>query len=500
MSTELPKLIRFLTEELKFRLRQQDVVAGFGYYLVDLSGWKLRLTDRTPFIRIESRHLEAMSSTELVAGIRTALRSRHLQRHVPILMIEGRSDELLEAVRDHLPYCAFMDEEEMFRITSGTVTDKRMLDLICAQLPLSTLAPYEISSPVIGSRFFGREYEIRTILNHPDTDYVVVGVRRIGKSSLLQELKRRMEQDLDDYDDDRSVFFFDCSDFHSTEDYIRAVTTEVDIRERERMTFSKFPNFLRYKSYRGKRPLTFLLDEIDHLIHFDRQQNWALLNVLRASSNKGFCRYILTGYREAIEESLNDRSPLFNFVTRLPLGNLSREETQRLVTVPMENLGVSFERRGELIGQIFQQTAGHPNFVQFYCYTLIQLMDRENRRWIAPNDLAAVHGDQEFERYVFRTFTANTTDLEKAVVYGIVQEHDDQFTLREVDVALKKRKVFVTAGELEEACDNLRTACVLDKQGQTYTFAIPILTRLLRDHYDVEHLFIKAKEDGKLGQ
>jgi hypothetical protein len=225
-----------------------------------------------------------------------------------------------------------------------------------------------------------------------------------------------------------------------------------------------------------------------------------LLNVLRASSNKGFCRYVLTGYREAIEESLNDRSPLFNFVTRLPLGNLSKDETQRLVTVPMENMGVSFERRGELVSQIFQQTAGHPNFVQFYCYTLIQLMDRKAEPSIGPNDVAAVHGDQEFERYVFRTFTANTTNLEKAVVYGIVQEREDQFTLRDVDVALKKRKVFVSAGEIEEACDNLRTACVLDKQGQAYTFAIPILTRLLQDHYDIEHLFIKAKEDGKLGQ
>jgi hypothetical protein len=160
---------------------------------------------------------------------------------------------------------------------------------------------------------------------------------------------------------------------------------------------------------------------------------------------------------------------------------------------------VSFERRAELLGQVFQQTAGHPNFVQFYCSTLIQLMDREGRRRIGPNDLAVVHGDQEFERYVFRTFTANTTDLEKALVYGMVLEQEDPFTVKEVDVALKKRKVFVTARQIEQACDNLRTAGILDKQGQTLTFAIPILNRLLKDHYDVEHLFAKAREDGKLG-
>jgi hypothetical protein len=492
MSSELPKLIRFLTEELKFRLRRRDKAADYEFYLIDLSAWKLRLSDWTPFVRVEARHLE-QATPDLVSSLRTLVRSQHFERRVPILFVEGRSPELREALRLQLPYCAFLDQGDIDQV-SGVASDRRLLELICAQLPLASLSPYEISSPVTGSRFFGREYEIRTILNHPDTDYVIVGVRRIGKSSLLLELKRRLEEM-----GDEAVFFFDCSDFHTADDYIRAVVTEVDIRERERMSFQKFPNFLRVKSYRGKRPLTFLLDEVDHLIQFDRRENWALLQTLRASANLGFCRYILTGYREAIEESLNERAPLYNFVTRLPLGNLSREETERLVLVPLGNLGVSFERRAELIGQVFQQTAGHPNFVQFYCSTLIQLMDREGRRRIGPNDLAMVHGDQEFERYVFRTFTANTTDLEKALVYGMVLEQVDPFTVREVDIALKKRKVFVTARQIEQACDNLRTAGILDKRGQTLAFSIPILNRLLKDHYDVEHLFAKAREDGKLG-
>jgi hypothetical protein len=492
MPNDLPLLIRYLTDDLKFRLRRRGRAFDHEFYLIDLSGWKLRLSDRAPFIRVEARHLETLATEDLVASVRAVMRNQHFERRVPILVVEGCSPELRDAMRLHMPFCAILDGDDTHQITTAA-SDRRMLDLIGAQLPLASLSPYEISSPVTGSRFFGREYEMRTILSHPDTDYVIVGVRRIGKSSLLLELKRRLEEIGDD-----SVYFFDCSDFHSADDYIRAVVTEVDIRERERMSFQKFPNFLRVKSHRGKRPLTFLLDEVDHLIRFDRRENWALLQALRASSNKGFCRYILTGYREAIEESLNVRAPMYNFVTRLPVANLSQKDTQRLVEVPMENLGVSFERRGDLIAQIFQQTAGHPNFVQFYCYTLVQLMDRQDLRRIGPNDLALVHGDQEFERYVFRTFTANTTDLEKAVVYGMVMDNGDQFTARDVDIVLKKRKVFLRAGQIEEACDNLRMAGVLDKQGQAFAFAIPILTRLLKDHYDVDHLFSKAREDGKL--
>jgi hypothetical protein len=492
MSPDFPQLIRFLTLDLKFRLRRRENVSGYDCYVIDLSGWKLRLSDRTPFIHVEKQHLESLSTADLVAAIRLVIRNQHFDRRVPILMVDGRSPELRDAVNLHLPYCALLDASDMESIT-GTASDRRMLDLLATRLLLGTLSPYEISSPVTGSRFFGREYEMRTILGHPDTDYSIVGVRRIGKSSLLLELKKRLEEMGDD-----NIFFFDCTDFHSAGDYIRAVVTEVDIKERSRMTYQKFPTFLRYKSYRGRRTLTFLLDEVDHLIQFDRRENWALMNTLRSSSNQGFCRYIMTGYREVVEESLKLQSPLYNFATRLPLGNLSREETRRLVTVPMENLGVSLDHGSNLVAQIFQQTAGHPNFVQFYCYSLVQLMDRQARRRIGPDDLALVRGDQEFERYVFRTFTANTTDLEKAIVYGMVLENSDQFNARDIDIALKKRKVFLSARQIEEACDNLRMSGVLDGHGPALAFAIPILNRLLKDNYDVDHLFAKAREDGRL--
>lgn len=495
MPKALPELVRFLTDDLGFRLRMHDRASDYEFYLIDLSEWKLRFSDRTPLVWVKAEQLEAMSAEELVASIRAFIFSQYFQHRLTILVVEGRSRGLLEVLKLQIPYCALLDEDNIRQVITRPASDRQLLDLLCAQLPLASASPYEISSPVTGSRFFGREYELRTILNHPETNYAIVGVRRIGKSSLLLELHRRLKEMGND-----AVYFFDCSDCHSADDYIRAVTTEVDIRKRERMTFDKFPNFLRVKSYQGKRPLTFLLDEVDHLIQFDRQDNYALLQALRASANKGFCRYVLTGYRAAIEESLNERSPLFNFITRLPLGNLSRNDTERLITVPMGNLGVSFKRRAELVGQIFQQTAGHPNFVQFYCHTLVQLMDRESRRRIGPTDLALVYSDQEFERYVFRTFTANTTDLEKAIVYGIVLDRDNQFTVKDVDIALKKRKVFATGGEIEHACDSLRTAGVLDKWGQTFAFATPILSRLLKDNYDVEHLFAKAREDGRLGR
>jgi hypothetical protein len=492
MIDNIPQLICFLSEDLKFRIRKRDKAFDCEFYLLDLSEWKLRLSDRSPFIRVEARHLEQFDTDTIVSGIEAVILNQRFQDRVPILIVEGRSAELRDLVRLRLPFSVILDEDDVRQITTGTITAKRMLDLICQQLPISALSPYEISSPVIGNRFFGREYEIRTILNHPETNYVIVGTRRIGKTSLLLEVRRRMS----DMGDQR-VFFFDCSDFNSPHDYIRAVTAEIAIKERERMNLQQFPHFLRRRSVRGRKPLTFFLDEIDHLIEFDRRQNWTLLRVLRSSAIQGYCRYILSGFREVIEECLRVETPLFNFVTALSLGNMSRDETRRLITVPMQNMGVSIDREGDVVNQIFEETAGHPNFVQYYCYSLVQLMDRQGRRQVRPNDLALLYGDQDFERYVFRTFSSNTTELEKAIVYSLVDR--EQFTIRDIDVALKKRKVRrITGQQLEQACDSLRMAGILDKYRQFFSFATPILPRMLREHYDVDYLFTRAKEDGNL--
>ena len=41
--------------------------------------------------------------------------------------------------------------------------------------------------------FFGRERELSNILNREPANYFLVGGRQVGKSSLLKELKRRID-------------------------------------------------------------------------------------------------------------------------------------------------------------------------------------------------------------------------------------------------------------------------------------------------------------------
>src|SRR5574337_1123832 len=43
-----------------------------------------------------------------------------------------------------------------------------LLAFVRSQVPLMILSPYEVTAPVTGSQFFGRETEIRRMINHPE--------------------------------------------------------------------------------------------------------------------------------------------------------------------------------------------------------------------------------------------------------------------------------------------------------------------------------------------
>ena len=503
VSAELPTLIRFMQDSLKYKLRLHGKINDFEFFLIDLSSWKLRLSDRTPFFSIEARRLASLDPETLASTIKTAIEKQYYTERICILMIDGVSPFLQEQIKLLLPFCVILDSQEMQKVVCGPAAEKPLMDLIVQKIPLSSLSPYEITSAVSGSLFFGREYEIRTIRNHPTTDYVILGTRRIGKTSLLKEIKRHLEgiEDSEESNKDKGrIIYCDCSKYNSANDYMLDVVDKLEPRRLERETMEHFPRFLRWKSFRGKRPLLFLLDEFDQVIEFDQLDNWALLKLLRASAQEGYCHYILAGYRSTMESCLEEKSPLFNLVTPITLGNLSLKETRQLITVPLGNMGVSVKRPDDFIAQIFHETAGHPNIIQLYCYTLIQIIDRQERRTISSEDLALVECDPEFERFIFRSFYANTTHLEKAIVFALVRGCE-RFTLEDIQKAMTQHSVRATGEQILRACDHLRVAGIFERshdQSRTYMFAIPVLTRLLKEYYDIDALLEDARKEGHL--
>jgi Cdc6-like AAA superfamily ATPase len=374
-----------------------------------------------------------------------------------------------------------------------------LLDLVSAQVPISFLSPYETRAPVTGSRFFGREHEMARILSNPDTNHAILGIRRIGKTSLLRETERLLSE----RESASRVVYLECSDLLSTDDYIREVVRKLNPRELPRLHMQKyvffFPNFLERMSKVHKGKIIFLLDEVDNLVIMQRG-DWELFRMLRASSNKGACQYIIAGFREAMREQYMLDSPFYNFAQEIRLSEFTRQQARELIVTPMENLRVRIRNEEEVVARIYAETAGHPNLIQYYCLILLRRLDQTGEREINLESLFDVYADEGFTSHLLTSFMQNTENREKALVYAILMSAENAgskgFGHAEIDALLRKGNITLQQKDIDEACNLLTLAGIIHRRGQEFYFTSSVFTKVLQQAYDLNYLFRKVKEEG----
>jgi hypothetical protein len=499
MQKNWPRLLKLLHEELGYTVREGKEILGYELFYVDLSAWKLRLTNRTPVIWIKTRDLDGEPSHHVMQSLEDVVRERNLSRQIVLVLLDGNRTPLMRYKSNINNNLVLIGSEEQKNVVQSRRPSGELLDLISVQVPISSLSPYETRSPVTGSRFFGREHEINRILANPDTNHVILGIRRIGKTSLLRETERVLSE----RESSLQVVYLECSDLLSTDDYIREVVRKLNPRELPRLSMQKyvffFPNFLERMSKIHKSKLIFLLDEVDNLVVMQRG-DWELFRMLRASSNKGACQYIIAGFREAMREQYLLDSPFYNFAQEIRLSEFTRQQARELIVVPMENLRVRIRKEEQVVSRIFEETAGQPNLIQYYCLILLRHLDQSGEREITPENLFDVYSDEGFTSHLLTSFMQNTENREKALVYALLLSSQDAglagFSQEDIDDILRSRNMLLKQKDIDEACSVLSLAGVIHRKGKEYYFASPVFTRVLQHAYDLNYLLRKVKEEG----
>jgi hypothetical protein len=502
---QMPEFLQFLENPLGYRVKLREEVLGYAVYFVDFAAWKLRFSDRTPVIWVREADLAALPARELAQSLLEVVRTRNLAERNPIVLVQGGGQELQSglATATALPLLV-LDAEAQQAVRESRRPSGELLDRLSAQLDLSLLAPYETSKPVTGSRFFGREFEIRRILQGGDSNFAIMGIRRIGKTSLMREIERQLREQAQESGDENAqqrILFMDCSAISAPEHFIQEVVRKLRPQELTRLSSKQFPiffpDFLHRMAQRYSGSLVFFLDEFDKLLTWHYEDD-SLLNALRASSNMGHSRYIVGGFREVMRAFSNLDSPLYNFARPIRLKEFSREQTAALVAGPLENLRVRFERRNDVVDRIYDETAGQPNLIQFYCSILVEQLDRSRSRVISPESLFDVYDNEDFRAFVLSTFMDNTTHLEKAIVFALMADHgaDLPFGVESIDAVLERRGLGIPLADLDHACRNLELAGTFTSKGKQYRFATPVFPRMLSENYDVDYLFRKVVDEG----
>jgi hypothetical protein len=494
-----PQILRRLAEEVGYHVEPAEATLGYELYTIDLSSWRLKLSNHTPVVWVREADLEATPPQHLLQSLSDVRRERNWGRQIALVLLDGPSRPLLSYTAGPLHNLVVIGREEQQQVVASRRPSGELLDLISSQVSISNLAPYETRAPVTGSRFFGREYEVARIVGNPDTNHAILGIRRIGKTSLLREVERIYQEG----GAQAHVVYLDCSDLLSSEDYIREVVRKLNPRELPRLHLQQyiffFPDFLERMARWAKHKITFLLDEIDNLVIMQRG-DWELFRMLRASSNKGACQYIMAGFREAMKEQYLLDSPFYNFAQEVRLNEFTRRQAYDLIVTPMENLRVRIKAKDEVVGRIYEETAGQPNLMQYYCVILLRRMDAIGEREISPESLIDVYADEGFKGHLLTSFMHNTENREKALVYAALmccpESPSQGFSHEFLDDVLRRQGIVLSQVAIEEACNVLVLAGILLRKGKDYFFASPVFTKVLQRTYDLTYLFRKLREEG----
>jgi hypothetical protein len=499
MDKEWPVLLTFLKDELDYRIRPGNPILGYHLFYVDLSSWKLRLSNHTPLVWIKKTDFEEYSPNQLLESLQDIVREERFGRQTLLVHLDGDGEAVRKHISTQLHNFVILGTEDQQKIIHSRRPTGELLDLISNQISISHLAPYETNAPVTGSRFFGREFERERILSNPDSNFIVLGIRRIGKTSLLREVKRL----LDERQEGGCVYYLDCSDLLTTEDFVREVVRKLNPKELPRLEYQKyvfyFPDFLDRMRSMCKGKILLLLDEIDNLITMQRG-DWELLRMLKAAANSGSCQIVIAGFREAMKEHNLLESPFYKFAQEIRLNEFTWKQAHDMIIIPMENLRIRFRNKDEIVGRIYEETAGHPNLIQYYCLILLRQLDQTGEREISPDKLIDVYLDEGFKSHLLDSFLQNTQNREKALIYTLLHgRNEDQlrsFSQEDMDERLRQEGILLPQQEMDEACNHLILSGVLHRKGRDYFFTSPVFIKVLQQTHNLKYLLKKVKEEG----
>ena len=422
-----------------------------------------------------------------------ALRSVAHQMHSKRLVLPLWSDpDVIERTREMLrnrleqPFAietVVLDKECVQRIVGASQPAIELQRAIVSQVNLVNISPYITFGPTNARMFFGREQELSRISEGVDhASFAVIGGRRIGKTSILQQLHQVRLPSAGF----RTVYH-DCSTTPTDTDFITHPIGrwQPDVPTGTPATYGEL-----LQNPPDDKRLVLLLDEADRLIANDRDHDWSLFNRLRDVSSAGEIQIVLSG-EWILREAFKDGSgPLYNLANPLLLGPLHRRAVEELVTGPMRQLEIELRDAETIVQRIFDFTSGHPRLVQIVCTSLIERLNQAGRRSITVEDVEAIISSPRFQRDEFLpTFWRQATVLERMLSLLMAKADHAPYTPSDARDLLDRELHLVgpdegkpTLSEVQAALDrlvDLRT--LLEHKVEGYTFAVAAFPVVVRE-------------------
>jgi hypothetical protein len=293
--------------------------------------------------------------------------------------------------------------------------------------------PFIAGSWVRGDNFFGRADMLRDVLEGPRDSLWVVGARRLGKTSLLKELERRVQAtaqtpfvplywDLQGSGDARGLADTLLGSVEDSEAFRRA--TDIGVEDLEGLAAENMLTNLVRRTVRSGWRLLLLVDEAEEFLAVARNDAFVLPRLRRVFQKGPEVRTVLTSTRRLarIDESTDfATSPfLLGFIPPLYLTPLAAADARAL-------LGRGSFAADE-VELILDRTACHPFLVQLIASRLFE-----------SHDLAATLDQVAADEMVANFFSVDFQTLdpeERALLEEVAR--DGPRTRRDLAQALRR--------------------------------------------------------------
>ena len=292
--------------------------------------------------------------------------------------------------------------------------------------PLSS-TPFVVSRPVTQDDFFGRQQELDLLTNSASSGRhtVVVGKRRIGKTSLLLKLGHTLEGLSDP---PRLIF---CNLAGGLNYLLREIVGALAPRSIAPVGDHRFEvafDLLReYASNKGA--IVLLLDEVDGLLGREDARTAFALRALLESTPR--ITVIGAGYR--LSEPIDSpSSPLYNIFHFLQLSGFSRVETREFFRTRFSRIDLVPTQ--EFIDEAFDLTSGYPYLLQALGMAIAEGAQRPADGHLTSLEISRNFGSLR-ESALFEL--GNLSLVEKLLLRELA-EHDSALSLDELNGVLQE--------------------------------------------------------------
>ncbi|MDM8569523.1 hypothetical protein QUF50_08465, partial [Thiotrichales bacterium HSG1] len=388
------------------------------------------------------------------------------QRATIIISLEPTQQKILFPIGEE-PTNWFIvpTHNELIALLLSPTPTEIFANLLVRQLKVTNISPYQTRRGVTkNSGFFGRENILAQVFYTNPKNYIVVGGKKIGKSSLLKKIERY-------YKNDPKV---DCTYVCLACNNLKPLYNELEISSEVSNLYNKLSDIPT-----GQRRLI-LLDEADLFIREEIANDYTNLKYFRALSEKGHCYFIIAGFWYLYKATiLNYYSPLNNFGESLRIDALEYEACQDLATKPMALLGINYDS-DDLVKQLITTTGQRANLVTIACDEMIKQLSHNQHTLNKDNVVKAFYSKRmrdDLAGWQQLSDDEQVDRLAHIIVYATVKS--GKFSLADIMNLLNEHKYIYTTIQLNNSLKCLELAyiirCDTDKNDKNiYHYCVPL--------------------------